>query len=100
MRIKNNKFNKRCVKIINDALDYIIIAVYYFKIPLYVRIVVKRFWTELTLVVRSTDFFRFFEPVDLHCQLTDLSGISRLFLTFLLKLIFEVFLALILKHNC
>ena len=63
-----------------------------------ISLVVERFRTKFTLVVRSDNFFRFFfEPVNLHSKLTDLFGVFGFFLAFFGKFFPEIVLPLIIE---
>ena len=58
-------------------------------------LVVERFRTKFTLVVRSDNFFRFFfKPVNLNSKLTDLFGVIGFFLAFFGKFFPEIVFSL------
>lgn len=65
-----------------------------------ISLFVKRFRTKFTLVVWSANFFRFFfEPVNLHCQLTNLFRILCFLFAFFGKLFLEIFFTLVIEYS-
>ena len=63
-------------------------------------LVVERFRTKFTLVVRPDNFFRFFfEPVNLHSKLTNLFGVFGFFLAFFGKFFPEIVFPLVIKSK-